>query len=68
MLDKVRKLTTNLVYLPRTIQLIWRAAHYWMLAWGVLLLGQGLLPVVSVYLTRAQIDALQAALQGGITW
>lgn len=68
MLDKLRKLTTNLVYLPRTLQLIWRAAHYWMLAWGVLLLGQGLLPVLSVYLTRAQIDSLTTALQGGTSW
>lgn len=68
MLDKLRKLTTNLVYLPRTLQLIWRAAHYWMLAWGALLLGQGLLPVLSVYLTRAQIDSLTTALQGGTSW
>lgn len=68
MLDKFRKVTTNLVYLPRTLQLIWRAAHYWMLAWGVLLLGQGLLPVLSVYFTRAQIDSLTAALQGDTSW
>ena len=68
MLDKLRKFTTNLAYLPRTLQLIWRAVRYWMLAWSLLLLLQGLLPVLSVYLTRAQIDALQAALQGDTSW
>jgi ATP-binding cassette subfamily B protein len=68
MLDRLTKLYTNLHYLPRTLQLIWSAARGWMVAWGLLLLLQGLLPVLSVYLIRAQIDSLQVALQGGSHW
>ena len=68
MFDKLTKIRTNLAYLPRTLQLIWHAAQRWTVAWGLLLALQGLLPVVSVYLTRAQIDALNAVLHGGATW
>lgn len=68
MFTRLTKLYTNLTYLPRTLRLIWGAARYWMVAWSFLLISQGLLPVLSVYLTRAQIDALNAALQGGASW
>ncbi len=68
MLAKLQKFLANLRYLPRTLHLIWQAAHGWMVAWVLLLIAQGLLPVLSVYLTRAQIDSLQAALQGGSNW
>ncbi|MFN8493561.1 MAG: ABC transporter transmembrane domain-containing protein [Caldilineaceae bacterium] len=68
MLDHLKKIRTNLAYLPRTVQLIWSAARRWTLAWSLLLLLQGLLPVLSVYLTRVQIDALNAALHGGANW
>lgn len=68
MVDKLTKLYSNLAYLPRTGQLIWRAARWWTVAWLLLLIAQGLLPVFSVYLTRAQIDTLQAALQADGSW
>ncbi|MFN8445023.1 MAG: ABC transporter ATP-binding protein [Caldilineaceae bacterium] len=68
MLDKLTKIRANLAYLPRTVQLIWQAAGRWTVAWAILLLLQGILPVFSVYLTRAQIDSLSAAIQSGNSW
>lgn len=61
--SKVRIGFAQLPYLTRAIALVWHAAHRWTLAWFVLLVIQGLLPVVTVYLTRALVDNLVAALQ-----
>ena len=66
--DKVTKLYANLAYVPRTGQLIWRSARGWTVGWALLICGQGLLPLLSVTLTRLQIDALSGALQAGGGW
>lgn len=47
-------------YLPRTLELIWDAAGKWTIAWATLLVVQGLLPILTVLLTRTVVD--QAAL------
>ena len=54
--------------LPRTFSLVWKAAHYWTIAWAVLLVVQGLLPVTSVYLTRALVNSLIALGNSDKTW
>ena len=54
--DKLRKLTTQLPYLPRTLTLIWQASSTWTAAWGLLLIVQGLLPAAIVYLTRSVVN------------
>ena len=57
----IRKLLAQLPYLPRALALVWSAARYWTLAWGLLLVVQGLLPVATVYLTRQVVDRLAQA-------
>ena len=47
---KLRGALAQLAYLPRALTLVWAAARVWTLAWVVLLLVQGLLPVATVYL------------------
>ena len=54
-------------YIPKTMQLIWRASGIWMAAWLMLLLVQGALPVAVVYMTGHVIAILaDIAVKGGI--
>lgn len=55
----------QLPYLPRALALTWTAARQWTLVWGILLVVQGLLPVATVYLTRAVVDSMVAAYRQG---
>lgn len=64
----LRELRSQLPYLPRTLKLVWQAAGTWTLAWLGLLLVQGVLPLAAVFLTKAVVDALVAALGGGGDW
>lgn len=66
--SKIRTALAQLPYLSRALVLVWNAARRWTLAWFILLILQGLLPVVTVYLTRALVDNLVAALQADATW
>lgn len=59
------KLRAQAPYLPRAMGLVWRAAPGWTMAWSVLLIVQGLLPVATVYLTGAIVDSLVLAMQAG---
>jgi len=54
--------------LARVYGLIWAAAGKWMVAWGVLLVVQGLLPVALVYLMKPLVDGMQAAVGRGASW
>ena len=54
---------SQLRYLPRIFRLIRAAAGRWTAYWGVLLLLQGLLPIVTVYLLRSLVNALTTAVQ-----
>jgi ATP-binding cassette subfamily B protein len=58
---KLRTLVAQLSYLPRTLTLVWRATARWTVAWIVLLVLQGLLPVAVVFLTRPLVDGILAA-------
>lgn len=63
--SKLRGASSQLPYLHRALGLVWAAAPRWTLAWAVLLVLQGLLPAATVYLTRALVDGLVTALDGG---
>ncbi len=63
-----RELQSNLPYLPQACVLVWTAARSWTIAWGILLLIQGLLPVVTVYVTRALVNSLVSVWGQGGTW
>ncbi|HEX6292771.1 MAG TPA: ABC transporter ATP-binding protein [Herpetosiphonaceae bacterium] len=56
-----RQLVAHLGYVPRALGLVWAAASGWTLAWCALLVVQGLLPVLTVYLTRHLVDGVVAA-------
>lgn len=45
-----------------SVRLIWQAARLWTIAWGALLLLQGLLPATLIYLTRTTVNLLTASL------
>src|SRR3989449_6268992 len=64
----LRDATLRRSYLIRVFGLIWAAARGWMVAWGILLIVQGLLPVALVYLTKPLVDGVQAAVGRGTSW
>lgn len=66
--DRLEKIASLLPYLPRSLRLTWKAAGYWSAAWMGLLVLQGLLPAISVYLTKLVTDSLVAASQSGGAW
>lgn len=68
LLPKAEELSRQLPYLPRAVALVWRGARLWTVVWLVLLVTQGLLPVATVYLTRAVVDSLVAARETGADW
>jgi ATP-binding cassette, subfamily B, bacterial len=55
-------------HLVRALRMVWDAARLWTVLWLTLLIVQGLLPVVSVYLTRDLVNALTVALRAEPTW
>ncbi len=66
--SKLRKALAQLPYLPRALSLVWQVGRRWTIAWIVLLIVQGLLPVAFVYLTKLVVDALIIALRIGGSW
>lgn len=56
---------SKLTYWPRALRLIWSATPNWTLAWALLLVVQGLLPIASVYLTKMLVDSLVAVVGAG---
>ncbi len=64
-LQNVRR---QLPYLPKALRLVWDAAPAWTAAWAVLLIVQGILPVATVYLTRALVNSLVAVVSGDVGW
>ncbi|MBF0549396.1 MAG: ABC transporter ATP-binding protein [Deltaproteobacteria bacterium] len=64
----LRKFLGLLPYLFRAVGLVWTAARRWTVAWAVLLLVQGLLPAIVIYLTRMIIDQLSSTLHKGGGW
>src|SRR5262245_36817280 len=65
---KAREASSQLNYLMRALRLVWSAARRWTLAWAALLILSGLLPVVTVYLTRPLVDRLALAVGSHGDW
>ncbi|HEV8204112.1 MAG TPA: ABC transporter ATP-binding protein [Pyrinomonadaceae bacterium] len=55
---KLRKALAQLPNLPHALDLVWSVARQWTIAWILLLILQGLLPAVVVYLTKLVVDGL----------
>jgi ATP-binding cassette subfamily B protein len=64
---KLRRLKHRFSVLPQGLSLIWGGAGSLTLIWGGLLVVQGLLPTVTIYLTKWLIDSLVTALGAGIS-
>ena len=63
--EKLRKAMAQLPYLPRALKLVWQATPRWALAWVILLIFQGILPVATVYLTKAIVDSMVLVIDSG---
>jgi ATP-binding cassette subfamily B protein len=61
-------LRSQLRYLPQALSLVWSASRHWTVAWAMLLVLQGALPVATVYLTRMVVDSLVAATRNAGGW
>ena len=64
----LRDTQSKLPYLPQACVLVWTAARGWTIAWALLLFLQALLPVVTVYVTRALVNSLVAVWGHAETW
>jgi ATP-binding cassette, subfamily B, bacterial len=62
---RLNRLAEELAHLPRTFALVRQASGHLTTLWGLLLVAQGLLPVATVYLTRATVNSLVAAIRSG---
>jgi hypothetical protein len=62
---RLQRATRQLPLFPQALSLVWTAARAWTIAWAILLLASGLLPVAQVYLTRSLVNAVLAAMRPG---
>lgn len=60
-----KRFQSQLPYLPRAFGLVHRAAGGLTIAWLLLVLAQGILPVAAVYLTKVLVDGIAAMIHGG---
>ncbi|MHB8869725.1 MAG: ABC transporter ATP-binding protein [Thermoleophilia bacterium] len=58
----------RLLHLPWALRLVWSAARRWTIAWLLLILGQGLVPVGVVFLVRSVVNGVVAAVEAGGGW
>ncbi len=65
---RFQRLTAQVSRLPRALSLVWEAARRLTAAWIVLLVTQGLLPLATVYLTRALVNQLVLAVRSAGDW
>ena len=68
LIDAADRLKAQLPYLPRAFSLVRRAAGGLTFVWFGLLLAQGLLPVVTVYLTRTLVNGIAKLVGAGGGW
>lgn len=64
--SRINKLASALGQLPSVLALVRNGAGRWMYVWAALLVAQGLVPAVTVYLARPFVDSLTAASRAGI--
>jgi ATP-binding cassette, subfamily B, bacterial len=63
---KLRSVLPQLPYLPKAINLVWQAAGYWIVIWAVLLIFQGILPAIQIYLVKTAINSFVAVVKTDI--
>ncbi|NJL65140.1 MAG: ABC transporter ATP-binding protein [Methylacidiphilales bacterium] len=63
---KLRSILPQLPYLPKAIKLVWQAAGYWIVIWVVLLIFQGILPAIQIYLVKTAINSFVAVVKTDI--
>jgi ATP-binding cassette, subfamily B, bacterial len=66
--ERLQQGVQRLPYLLRGLALIWHAAPQWTVIWLILLAVQGLLPAVSVYLTKWLVNSLVLVIQEQASW
>ena len=62
--ERFKKNVEKIFLLRRAVQFAWQAGPRWMIASASLLLVQGLLPLLSLYLMKLIIDAVVSAIAG----
>lgn len=65
---RLNRMTGFLPFIPRTLALVRQAAPRLTLVWVALLILIGILPAATVYLTRALVNSLVAAVDSGGSW
>ncbi|MGF1673953.1 MAG: ABC transporter ATP-binding protein [Rivularia sp. (in: cyanobacteria)] len=63
---KLRSILPQLPYLPKAIKLVWQAAGYWMIIWVILLVFQGILPAIEIFLVKTAINSFVAVVKTDI--
>ena len=53
-------------YLPRIFGLVWSSARGWTIAWLILLVAQGFLPMAIILLTKNLINLLVVVMRGPV--
>jgi ATP-binding cassette subfamily B protein len=66
--QRAARTRASLSHIPRALGLVWQAAPKLTVAWAVILLFQGVLPVATVYLTRLLVDSLVQSVGAGVSW
>ncbi|MCK9372307.1 MAG: ABC transporter ATP-binding protein/permease [Sulfuricurvum sp.] len=66
--DALAQFSAQIPYLSRTGRLIWNASGWWSFFWMVLLILQGIIPTVIVYLMAPLIDGITAAMGEHKSW
>jgi ATP-binding cassette, subfamily B, bacterial len=61
-------LKQKLAYAWRVMKIIWAAAGGLLIAWAILLLLQGVIPVAVVWMTKPLVNSVQAAVGSGANW
>lgn len=51
----------------RALRLVWESSRLWTASWGAILVVRGLLPGAIVYVTKWVVDAVAAAVGGGLS-
>ena len=64
----LRKLRSQVRFMPRALRLVWTAARPWTIFWMALLLLQGLVPMASVLLTRSAVNSIVSIIDARGDW
>ena len=64
-MKKIRYVKQQLRYVPRTIRLVYDASHAYFVVWLVLLIIQGIIPALIVFLTAPLVDGISDVVRSG---